>query len=181
MEDKNSVNVSKVHSSSERVLSPQPPEQGLVGRELDAAVAERVMGYSLVPRSVAIERDGCITIPTPDALDGGGVLHVEHFADDPYFITQYPDDPLHARMYAVHEFSTDIAAAMEVVEKMREKGFRWEALTPRGTGWRIRCFPADDAPDGYTQFRGLLPEAICRAALATVNVPEQEMETQKLG
>jgi hypothetical protein len=65
-------------------------------------------------------------------------------------------------------YSTDMNAAMEVAEKMRERGFRWDARTPRGTGWRVRCFPVDGTPDGAQEFRGLLPEILCRAALAAI-------------
>jgi hypothetical protein len=66
------------------------------------------------------------------------------------------------------DYSTDISAAMEVIEKMRERGFRWEARTPKGTGWQIRCFPTNVRGRGNQVFRGLLPRAICEAALKAV-------------
>jgi hypothetical protein len=135
-------------------LSTQPvesPLNALSGRELDAAIAERVMGfeevesYGQVVRYHNKERD----------LEYGGRWSS-----------------------VVPNYSTEMDAAMQVVEKMREKGFRWEASSPRGTGWQICCFPADDAPDGYRKFKAMFPEGVCRAALAAVAHDKSEREAE---
>jgi superoxide dismutase len=63
-------------------------------------------------------------------------------------------------------FSSSIEDAMEVVEKMRERGYQWSAHSS-GKGWMILCYKNEK----YTikKFRGaLLPELICRAALNAI-------------
>lgn len=64
-------------------------------------------------------------------------------------------------------YSTNIEAAMRVAEKMRELGYRWNAQTPHGKGWEVYCYRENKRGRG-DKYKGLLPEAICRAALAAL-------------
>lgn len=123
------------------------------GRELDALVAEKVTGY-------AWERDG-----------------------DDYALMRVPGTNQCAmeinrgeRYYALlPRFSTDIAAAWEVVDAMRQRGFAfkmfradstddsaktWAAFAPSGSDIVDETYA--EAPDDTA------PLAICRAALAAV-------------
>lgn len=124
------------------VLTPVDKDDPLLsGRDLDAAVAERVMGWFLVDRrEMGWKPNG------PDVWATGD-------EENPTFQLFTP--------------STSISAAMEVVEKMRQRGYRWNAQTPRGRGWEIQCYLTTTRGRG-DKFKGLLPEAICRAALAAI-------------
>ena len=71
-------------------------------------------------------------------------------------------------------FSTDIAAAFEVVEAMRGRGYWWEMRCPcqRGDDRHIARFEMDaDVAGPYTfaaARHASLPRAICKAALEAV-------------
>lgn len=172
MEDQDSVNVSKEHSSGVDVLSPQPPEQGLAGRELDKAVAERVFGLTLAHQSSGY---GSMSMG-----GNGSVIHSETSCK--FCGGMRPDaDYLKGNrcIHAAPRYSIDIAAAMEVVEKMR--GDKWsfactlyEGLLPYAS------FCKRTAASSRNAIAPTLPEAICRAALMAEahNAPVQEMETQ---
>lgn len=100
-------------------------------RELDALVAEKVMGLEPWPGKA-----GCFKAPI--------VLHYQ---------TPKPCLP--------PEYSTDIAAAWQVVEKMQETCE--VSIEQKGTGWKV-YFDAE--------WRGAetVPHAICLAALEAVGV-----------
>lgn len=139
-----------------------------VGREMDALVAERVMGLRVerVARAWTLEdwwcsdspseRD-CLGIPNPEFRPGAE----------------------HPPAYAIEFYSTDIAAAYRVMQKLglalvpqsTDSGFAWlacdlEAVRYGAAG--ITLVPhwptAISAPTA--------PEAVCRAALASVGVRE---------
>ena len=95
------------------------------GRELDALIAEKVMGWRLQA--------------------------------EPYTCWNLPDGD--QRIYTPN-FSTDIAAAWRVVEKMRSPDFRLN----REGDW-VCCFGGTVAFCGDGDTAAL---AICRAALATL-------------
>lgn len=69
-------------------------------------------------------------------------------------------------------YTTDISAAWEVVEKMRERGHdfdagAWNKMKPV---WSAR-FPKEDVNNShYDSLGDTAPEAICKAALRTVGV-----------
>lgn len=71
----------------------------------------------------------------------------------------------------VRPYSSDIATAFTVVEKMRERGHDITIEAPANGGWHVsfqpRVFPntAAGGPD--------LPDCICRAALNAINNPAQ--------
>lgn len=92
------------------------------GRELDALVAEKVMGW---------KRWTCADFQFQKA--------VLYHSNPQYLVTWRRDDslPLCEDQPSVPRYSTDIAAAWTVVEKMHEEGFGVEighACTP-GYGW----------------------------------------------
>lgn len=110
---------------------------GLVGRELDALIAERVMGWT------SVHYDG----PTDRAR---------------YKWLGIPPD---GRTYQteVRYFSTDIAAAMEVVERLREQGYGVVMADNMGKPpWNVDVVATAKVYEGDADS---LPLAICRAAL----------------
>ena len=108
------------------------------GRELDALVAEKVMGCK-----VYVEANGNPRCDCPGANATGPRPHASY------------------GLYAsLKRYSTDIAAAWEVVEKMREDGFL-VALYRSAGAWI-----ADTNP-GYGK-SDTAPHAICLAALRAV-------------
>ena len=110
----------------------------MTDRELDALVAEKVMGWK--PYSKRKQREAGATWTHPDGYNAG-----------------YGSWP---------EYSTDIAAAWLVVEKMRQKGYsvridcQWGKIS--GEPWDV-WFRGGRS---YTQRLSLsLPHGICRAAV----------------
>jgi hypothetical protein len=123
------------------------------GRELDALVAEKVMGWMRVNSPHKIT--GANGEPSGLEPIGGG----------------------YATFAVVPHYSTDIAAAWQIVEMMERRGYWcqmrtpfqagdggdgfWAGFTPHGTsGWNGR-------PDHWTDAT-ILPLAICLAALRAV-------------
>jgi hypothetical protein len=116
------------------------------GRELDALIAERVMGWKRHP-----------TKPHPtDNRSIGGVLYCP------------PNAPYLSSLNVVPPYSTDIAAAWEVAEKMvgdghvfivKGDGLRTGDFSPR---WTVLCDNLPRTDDDSA------PLAICRAALKAV-------------
>lgn len=149
-------------------LAGEPSEQaaeaadlvsGLVGRELDAAIAERVMGEPMPPTLEGVTADRAFNLylvgePIKSRLNAWRCHWIYDHGDVPEW---------HPRPY-----STDITAAMEVIEKTRQGG------------WEIQITSDDESPTWSAVFdsRGAagklllgenesdsLPEAVCRAAL----------------
>jgi hypothetical protein len=132
-----------------------PPGEVLLvaGRELDAAVAEKVMGWSDVR---PYEGDS-----PPSAIDG---------------MTAFVPDPLGGNCWGrryVPKFSADIGSAWQVVERLKALGFWVSIEAPGGAG------SEDDYPEVslYRDFwmqdqataivkAATVPLAICCAALA---------------
>lgn len=159
--------------------------------ELDAMVAEHVMGISLTPpREYAMAKVGMSLVRmtgTPFVLDDGREIHTppgdhlrqpEGSADwnDRYglYIAERLGDELTAAVDAyrlpAEPYSTDIGAAWRVVERMTE-----------GRGWFEACLlPAYGERPGYrVNFTGnqkdfshaqTMPEAIALAALKALGV-----------
>lgn len=117
------------------------------GRELDALIAEKVMGCKILyVGTVSGEKPwGC------------GCLNEIHSIGD-------GDAEL-------KEFSTDIAAAWEVVEKLREKYNSVDicALSPTLKGCHYKVKLWDNAwSDSITILSETVPRAICLAALKAI-------------
>lgn len=137
-------------NQGEQELSGQavePPIAGLADRELDAAVAERVMEWQRGRNS-----------QTP-----GRVI---------WFNTN--DDRLEVAIgdsgwIGCWRPSRDIAAAMEVVEKMRNDGWSFACTLYEGK-LPYASFCKRTAASSRNAEASTLPEAICRAALAAKGI-----------
>ncbi len=129
------------------------------GRELDALVAEKVMGFGfdVVSGPTWSERR------TYDSYDR---LLVCTSADGR---TVYSNDLL--------RYSMDVAAAFLVVDRWRKRGdgFQLDSLGFRGEEWRCGFM---DASNGGMEIHfaeaATAPLAICKAALAAVSVSPSE-------
>lgn len=73
-------------------------------------------------------------------------------------------------------YSSDIAAAFLVVEKMRERHFIWQGghvIPEKAENGMTMYAEFGYAPNGltrtFTELASTLPEAICRAALAAIS------------
>lgn len=141
--------------------------EGLAGRELDALIAERAMEWTWWSFAN-------VSFLVPPYL-------AKHFGEHPAIgwrkkrlpettelAAAFPTDYGHVRL---PHYSTDIAAAMEVVEKMRERFPRVQITTHENLegAWYIEF---DDVNDGTrpdspcsNAICDTLPEAICLAAL----------------
>lgn len=146
----------------------------MTNREIDALVAEKVMGYRFVQnRSHSGIRQVEAILPTrlnePILTNA---VPVDHSAWDGAW-----------QIGSVPAYSTDIAAAWTVVEKMRERGLwakitspfspedmtYWCGFTPMNmTGW-------NGVPD-FKAKADNAPMAICLAALAAVGVKVTNVE-----
>lgn len=108
------------------------------GRELDAEVAERVLGYTLDYEFADMYFDGAPCVKElRDQYDEWGVL--------PKYFTEMGD-------------------AWLVVEALRGRGLHLQ-MNDTLSGYRARFFTADD---GAQATAPTAPEAICRAALAAM-------------
>lgn len=116
------------------------------GREMDALIAEKVMGWKLV------QNQG----------EGGGLYWVGHggvFGD------------MHKNQ--TPEFSEDILDAWRVIEKMHENKYQYTLRGHfMGVEQHIATFDHQDWADAnplYSAHGATAPLAICRAALLAVN------------
>lgn len=110
------------------------------GRELDILVAEKVMGISMAP----VHRKASYGI-APGAINYAQD-HIYHPEQEPY--------------------SSDIAAAWEVVEKIRKRNFPL-TLNHQGKNWWEAIF-WDETDDRWKGEGSSAPHAICLAALKAV-------------
>jgi len=115
------------------------------GRELDALIAERVMGYKRAH------------------MDDPEI----NFAGD---IWLNPNGTKYLHTAALPEYSTSIEAAWEVVEKLHELGFFFDLHWDLNTSvWTTSFKKSSDIsePNFYSKEREA-PHAICKAALKAV-------------
>ena len=120
------------------------------GRELDALVAERVMGLSV-------------------QWDYGRVPFYWHPATLAHGLEIGPDG-LSAVRRPIKPYSTDISAAWLVVEKLRADGFYPEIHALTDGDWRCEI-RASGEPIDVWEDAPTAPLAICRAALAAIATP----------
>jgi hypothetical protein len=119
------------------------------GPELDALVAEKVMGWTKEPSANPF--------PGPKSLPWNWVA--------PHS-TWGPGTPGKCYPTSVPKYSTDIAAAWEVVEKLRDQfeGVVVDGIKlPGAPAWQ--CIVMNESEKGEAQ---TAPLAICRAALKAV-------------
>lgn len=133
--------------------------RAMTDRELDALVAEKVMGCRVLHQAASVAGPYC------GCLSDGGYKKGPH------------GDPreFDADLYA---YSTDISAAWQVVEKMKSNGYTFE-LDDRKAGWAASfvAYGQDSKTLGWvkavaagvpTEIAEAAPRAICLAALKTV-------------
>lgn len=167
------------------------------GRELDALVAEKVMGVSLIPpREAAMVRVAgrhvCATGPEFELRDGrkfrmppGRELKQPEGTDDWnaryfLFIAQQVGSEWDAQIAAERDipspFSTDIAAAWEVVEKLTSTTKQWFRFE-QSCVTHEAIFSVEGAGGLDGEWRAeaeTAPLAICRAALQAVTVAKSD-------
>lgn len=154
------------NSSGQAVESPLT---ALQGRELDAAIAERVTG--LVPC------DGWVRMNFGSA--GGAALRKECEHENGACYPTVSVSNVQGNYDGVPPYSRKIESAMLVVEKMRERGYGW-TLKAHDDSWRVDVYRLpDNGYDGLQSQASTLPESICRAALATVNTTARLAETDQ--
>jgi hypothetical protein len=122
------------------------------GRALDAEIAEKVMGFE-------VHRAQHIT-----ALDDGDHLEV----GDYYY---YPKPKPSTRCFAVLRYSTDIAAAFQVADKICGDQYDFIFQLKRLTGrkapgrWWAHFSPCETPGESFDGYGEDAPIAICRAVL----------------
>jgi hypothetical protein len=138
------------------------------GRELDALVAERVMGWRWLPVRFVWDDEPLVYLLPP-----GGIT------EDVNSTTSGAWDENRV-WHSMPCYSTDIAAAWEVVEKMQAAGWGWcleqheNADVP--TAWFLRAseigrnarFSSPEQMEEKRSASGAMPHAICIAALKAV-------------
>lgn len=116
-----------------------------MSREMDAEIAEKVMGWQEFP--YLLNRDDRRATPNSRGAANGfcppGQCHITT-------VERVPD------------YSTDISAAFEVVQKMRERGFVTFGLLCKQDQVWFATF------GGVTECGADAPQAICRASLAAL-------------
>jgi hypothetical protein len=111
------------------------------GRELDALIAEKVMGLVIHHK----RRD--------EWNDGDSLFYV-YYVEDEEHIEHVP------------KYSTDISAAWEVVKKLRDLGYRPILMPDWGEDWECQIYrEAERIVD--SPWCETAPHAICLAALKT--------------
>lgn len=161
------------------------------GRELDALVAERVMGEQVTPsRDYALTIVGTANVVVTGrefTLKNGDVLPMPHstalrqpdgFDMDTnaryflhvgeYLLATYPahtERQIAAVRLPVKPYSTDIAAAWQVLDRMMQTHFMFGVNGNHESGYWCTLYPSSGAPV-ETDSCDSPAEAICKAALA---------------
>lgn len=142
------------------------------GRELDALVAVAVFGWAWWERS---GHDGvvrkCLFPPDPDQRWNFHQAFRLAQESTPRFT-----DWERAGSGGISHYSTDPAAAWQVVEAMIAKGYTTVEIEWRGDKWTALVGPEAESKAGPGTKIGFgisptMPEAVCRAALAAVGAP----------
>lgn len=135
-----------------------PLETLSAGRELDVLVAEKILGWEVGVSA----QSGRYCLPPDSTRSEYAITWNNHDSKLPCY-------------------STDIASAWQVVEKMREKGYEvCIGLVTDGVFCRMDDEPGECAGRASVDWRdGSTPLAICLAALRTVDVLPSESEAQK--
>ena len=130
------------------------------GRELDALVAERVMGLDVVMNPESAMCVGC-------RVSGGGA----------WVVIEYDYHEWGHKVVRPLPYSTDIAAAWEVVEKLEADGIGRLELVRLGWDWnRVwrATFFSTALTEGVTGKADTAPLAICLAALLAAMEAEDD-------
>jgi len=138
------------------------PVSELSDREIDALVAEKIMsfGWFHCVAGTGVQRNQFCSPQQLETWTGVGWKMTPIPTPPP---TEEFNDATGCPLY-----STDISAAMEVVEKMREKGFAVTIMDTQNNSsegeWNV-CF---DLTTGYEANNPSLRRAICEAALRAI-------------
>jgi hypothetical protein len=147
----------------------------LTGRELDAAVAEEVMGREIFSREWP-----CIYFKSDEtwevAPEDYQTREPRRWGGQPEIVWKFSAVNIYGQPYSslhrVPDYSTDIAAAWDVVEKI--EALEYGKVRIDGShyhGWHCSvCWgPGNDGEgEAFGVPGATAPEAICRAALAAV-------------
>jgi hypothetical protein len=142
-------------------MSARVSWKALSPRERDALVAERVMGW----RRYRSSYHPCYALLSADLLRDGAMVDQG---------AEVPAEPCRDAYGRVPHYTTDIAAAWEVVEQFKADGV-WFSIESNAVEWEadIRTVVNDDDEQvirlgvGYAM---TAPEAICIAALRACGV-----------
>lgn len=137
----------------------------LTGRELDAEVAEKVLGLEIFSREwpcIYFKSDETWEVAPEDYRESepnrwGGQTEIVW-----KFRAANTHGPEYSSLHRVDDYSTDWNAASLVVEKMRGKGAEFKMQTSP-EGWHCLIWLP---PKRTCISAASLPEAICRAAVA---------------
>lgn len=160
------------------------------GRELDALIAEKIFGWKQPPRSAAFrggtyhfEIVGSKIILTPTDPKNPKSPWCSIMGPDLFYMEGTGPEDINVRMirhqeevpqgFDGPEYSTDIAAAWQVVGEMLRRGLtphlEADNAHPPGDEWRC-AFSALHYADveEWTEWESSAPHAICLAALRTL-------------
>lgn len=139
------------------------------GRELDALVAEKVMGWKIEERYFYLgPEDGHWTYTLDQDRAAKDYTVTTNAGKEPWYVPQLcfndPTDEWND-WQRVPEFSSSIGAAWEVVEKLKADGRNFKCSWGQ---WFLAHFSDAELPDGQPES---MPHAICLAALKAVSSP----------
>lgn len=140
------------------------------GRELDALIAEKIMGWSNCQKC-----EYATWLP-----DKTIISHGEQWRGNPPSngIIEQLSDEINPRWYPIKNYSTDIHAAFEIVDKLmsqprKEMAFLLSAEYDVGSaelGMSIREWYCEiDGDDSLGAYGDTPMDAICKAALLTIS------------
>jgi hypothetical protein len=130
------------------------------GRELDARIAETVLGWRWFMHRPGLEGS---SIPGQRFLYPPDTAAVR----EGVFVLAPPDAPLADSLTSY--YSTDLAAAWEIVEHMRARDYRFACEDRLGTDgpWWVE-FATEEYELGGQAHERTFPLAVCWAALAAI-------------
>lgn len=135
----------------------------LSAADRDCLVCEHVLGYRPTnnPDGMTDEQ----VIQFWNHTRGGCII------SDPWQSKHQPEPYKHKWQHQWRNFrpTSDLSAAFQVVEKMREKHW-WSMSDNDGDVWVVYCTQKHEEPDTNSAASRSLPEAICLAALKASGV-----------
>lgn len=130
----------------------------MTDRELDALIAEKVMGLKLCASAMDKPLRAMGASPAP-------------MVEYPLKIHGKPCGTIPGEL---GHYSTDIYEAWRVVEKMRQEPEGWEVVVESSIGkWRAEFYPGPEKDAGESGWVETAPRAICLAALRAVGFDVQ--------
>lgn len=139
-----------------------PSSEMTAGRELDALIAEKVMGVEpmLSWQVMSLDERSSVFSGTKDECERWLESHAKLFP-----ISAYAGYHVGAWKHHPH-YSTDIACAWQVVEKMRQLRYEFLLITVRSSEFEARFWSDNPTCKALTH---AAPLAICLASLKAVS------------